>query len=133
MTDDERTINALEFRLSRALDDARRAQSNLTAARRRLTLCDPQQFYTADEMDAERAAARVEMREIVGAAIADTRYRFDPKYKPDAMHRALIELGRSFAEEAKRATAAPGNVVPLPRGQTAQRIIAAGRRRRGET
>jgi hypothetical protein len=133
MTDDERMINSLENALSKKIDDARRAQEALTAARRRLGLCDPQQFFTSDEMDAERAAARVEMREIVSAAIADTRYRFDPKYKPDAMHRALIELGASFRDEAKRATAATGNVVPLPRGQTAQQIIAAGKRRRGET
>jgi hypothetical protein len=131
--DDERTIRSLEFRLSRALDDCRRAQANLSTARRRLGLFDPRQFYTADEMDAERAAARVEMREIVSAAIAEARYRYDATYRPDAQHRAWIELGRSFAEEAKRAKAAPGNVVPLPRGQTAEQIIAAGRRRRGET
>jgi hypothetical protein len=128
--DDEREIRSLEFRLSRALDDCCRAQANLTAARRRLDLYDPQQFFTFDEMVAERAAARVEMREIVSAAIADTRHRFDPKYKPDAMHRALIGLAASFRDEAKRAAATVSNVVPLA---TAREISAAGKKRRGET
>jgi hypothetical protein len=128
MTDDERMITALENALSKKIDDARRAQASLTAARRGLDLYDPQQFFTSDEMVAERAAARVEMREIVSAAIADTRYRFDPKYKPDAMHRALIGLAASFRDEAKRAAAS--NVVPLA---TAREISAAGKKRRSET
>jgi hypothetical protein len=131
--DDEREIRSLEFRLSRALDDCRRAQRALTVARGRLGLFDPRKFCTADEMAAERAAARAEMREIVGAAISQTRILFDRAYVPTAWEKSLLELGRSFAQEAKRAKIERGNVVPLPRGQTAQQIIAAGRRRRGET
>jgi hypothetical protein len=131
--DDERTIRSLEFRLSRALDDCRRAQANLLTARRRLGLFDPRSFYTQGEMDRERATARAEMREIVAATISQTRILFDRAYVPTAWEKSLLELGRSFAEETKRAKSTlrsvePNNVVPLARA-----IEAAGRKRRGES
>jgi hypothetical protein len=85
------------------------------------------------EMCAVEDRHRAETREIVAAAIADTRYLCDPTFRPDRQHQAWIALAASFAEEAKRAKAAPGNVVPLPGGRTAEQIIAAGRRLRGET
>jgi hypothetical protein len=129
--DDERTIRSLEFRLSRALDDARRAQKALTAARWRLQLPDPAQFYTADDMDRERAESRAEMRSAVSAAISMCRMRWDATYRPTPLEKSMMGLPAAF--KALGAAKKTGNVVPLPTGQTAEQIIAAGRRRRGET
>jgi hypothetical protein len=130
MTDDERTINSLEFRLSRALDDARRAQAALTTARRRLGLFDPRQFFDAADMDRALAESRAEMRAIVSAAISDCRMRWDATYRPTSLEKAMTKWPAAFAvlDAAKKTD----NVVPLPTGQTAEQIIAAGRRRRGE-
>jgi hypothetical protein len=122
--DDEREIRSLEFRLSRALDDCRRAQAALSTARRRLGLYDPRRFYTAAEMDDERATARIELREITAAVIADCRHRYDSSYKPDRFHAAMIQLAASFREGPR------SNVVPLRTGQTAQQIVTADKKRK---
>jgi hypothetical protein len=125
--DDEREIRSLEFRLSRALDDARRAQKALTAARWRLQLPDPAQFYTADAMDAANAESRAEMRSAVSAAISMCRMRWDRGYRPSALELAIAQWPSAFAA-AKQAKPTTANVVSL----TAEQIISAGRRRRNE-
>jgi hypothetical protein len=128
--DDERTIRSLEFRLSRALDDARRAQKALSAARWRLQLPDPAQFSTADDMDRERAESRAEMRGMVSAVISDCRMRWDRSYVPTPLEAAMQKWPAAFAA-AKQAQAAPkaerDNVISL-----VQQIAAAGNKRRGE-
>jgi hypothetical protein len=133
------TLASLEAVFDRAVDAAVDAQAAVNTARRRVGLTKaPKAFFTAAEMVAELCAAqdrhdaesRIELREITAAVIADCRYRFDPTYKPDALHRALIELGRSFQEDAKRAAATVSNVVPLA---TAREISAASKKRRSET
>jgi hypothetical protein len=131
-TPEQARINALRFALSQRIDAAATAQANLFAEQRRQGLTLTPGFYTADEMDAVNAAARIELREIVAASIADARYLLDRTYKPDKQHQAWIAFAASFAAEAKRAKAPAANVVQLPTGQTAEQIIAAGRRRRNE-
>jgi hypothetical protein len=135
MTPKEQKINALQFELSRRFDAARVAQNALMAEQRRQGLPCTREFYTADEWAAERIAERIELREIVRATICDVRYRCgDPTYRPDAMHRSLIALGKHFAEEAKqKAKATTGNVIPLRATEAAQQIVAAAKEARGET
>jgi hypothetical protein len=128
-------LNALEAALDRAVEAAADAQAARDEARARAGLTKaPPAFFTAAAMIAEMVAAedrhRAETREIVAAAICEARYRYDPTYKPDAMHRALIELAASFRDEAKRAAATASNVVPLA---TAREISAAAKKRRSET
>jgi hypothetical protein len=124
---DQREIRSLEFRLSRALDDARRAQKALTAARWRLQLPDPAQFYTAAQMDAANAESRAEMRSIVSAVISDCRMRWDRGYTPTALETAMMGWPAAFKQAQAAAKAKPDNVVSL-----AEQIATAGRRRRGE-
>jgi hypothetical protein len=133
--DDERMINALENALSKKIDDCRRAQAALSAARRRLGLFDPQQFYTAAQMDDARAESRAEMREITKATIADCRLRWLRGYVPTPLEKAMAQWPAAFAalEAGKQAQAAApkarsDNVVSF-----AEQIAAAGRRRRGES
>ena len=128
--DDERTIRSLEFRLSRALDDCRRAQKALTAARHRLGIYGPQLFFDAADMDRERAESRLELREMMKAVISDCRARWDRSYVPTPLEAAMQKWPAAFkaALDAKEAKA-PANVVTL----TAEQIIAAGKRRRGES
>jgi hypothetical protein len=132
---DEREIRSLEFRLSRALDDCHRAQTALSTARSRLGHPDPRAFYTADEMDAANAESRIELRGMVSAVISDCRMRWDRSYTPTPLEKAIAQWPAAFAAlgAAKQAKAPAANVVQLPTGQAAQQIIAAGRRRRGET
>ena len=134
MTDDERMITALENALSKKIDDALRAQAALSTARQRLGLSDPAQFYTADEMTRERTESRAELRAITSAVISDCRMRWDRSYVPTPLEKAIAQWPAAFAAlDAGKQAKTLDNVVPLPRGQTAQQIIAAGRRRRGET
>ena len=121
-TPDEQKINALRFGLSQKTDAARSASNALMAEQRRQGLAVSQEFYTADEMTAERIAAHIELREVTAAVIADCRHRYDPSYAPDPMHKALLSL---FSKEAE----AVNNVVPLA---SAREIIEAGRKRRGD-
>ena len=123
-TPDEQKINALRFALSQKIDAARAAQAALMTEQRRQGLAVSQEFFTADEMDRERAESRLELREIVNAAICDTRVRYDRTYTPDAVHQSLIALTASFGEALTRS-----NVVPLA---SAREIIEAGRKRRGD-
>jgi acetyl-CoA carboxylase alpha subunit len=120
MTPSEK-INALSFELSRRIDAARSAQAALADEQRRQGRAVSQELFSREEVEAERIAARAETREIIRAVIADTRYRLgDPTFKPDAQHRALLEL---FGE----ASTTRSNVVPMARA-----IEAAGRKRRNE-
>jgi hypothetical protein len=134
-------LASLEAALDRAVAVAADAQAAVDTGRRRVGLTKaPKAFFTAAEMVAELCAAqdrhdaesRIETNALIRAAIADTRARFDPGFRPDRFHAALIELARSFGEEQKRAKKT-GNVVPLPTGQIADQIVAAARKRRGET
>ena len=131
MTDDERMINSLENALSKKVDDAVRAQAALSAARRRLGLFDPRQIYTAAEMDRERAESRIELREIAKAVIGDCRARWDRSYVPTPLDKAMMGWPAAFAALDKTQAVAPkaqDNVVSL----TAEQIVAAGKKRRGE-
>jgi hypothetical protein len=122
-TPDEQKIRALTFALSQRLDAASVAQDALMAEQSRQGLPVTPAFHTADEMAAVQAASWVEIREMGRAVIADTRYRYDPTYKPDALHAMLIGLGRSLREGSKTNV----NVIPMRTNE------AAARRRRDET
>ena len=125
MATPEQRINALRFALSQRLDAARSAQDALNAELRKQGLPVAVGFYTAEQMDAERAASRLEARELAAAAIADTRALFDPNYQPDRLHQGLIGLAKSFEADAKRAQ-------PKSEANVVQMIATAGRKRRGE-
>jgi hypothetical protein len=103
--------------LERALDLAVAAATNAQKARDEARAGaglppSPPAFFTCAEMIGKLCQAddrhRAEMREVVAAVIADTRYRLgDPTFKPDATHRMLIALfGAPEATEVS-------NVVPL--------------------
>jgi hypothetical protein len=132
------TLASLEAALDRAVDAAVDTQAAVNTARRRVGLSKaPKAFFTAAEMVAELCAAqdrhdaesRIETNALIRAAIADTLHKFDPGYRPDRFHAALIELASSFRDEAKRPKATTGNVVLM---KSARGIIEAGRRRRDE-
>jgi hypothetical protein len=79
--------------------------------------------------DRHDAESRIETNALIRAAIVDTLHKFDPGYRPDRFHAALIELASSFRDEAKRPKAKTGNVVLM---KSSRGIIEAGRRRRDE-
>ena len=120
-TTEAQRLAALQFELSRRIDATVTAQRSLNAEQRRQGLPAAQEFFSLEEVEAERLAARVEMIAMARDVIADTRAKFDSNYRPDALHRALIDLASSFR-------AAGDNVIPLARA-----IEAAARKRRGET
>jgi hypothetical protein len=135
------TLASLEAQLDRAVDAAVAAQAAVDAARRRVGLSKaPKAFFTAAEMIAELCAAhdrhdaeaRIELREITKAVITDCRMRWDASYRPTPLEKAMQKWPAAF-KAALDAAKKTDNVVPLPTGQTAEQIIAAGRRRRGET
>ena len=120
------TLRSLEAALDRAVAVAIEAQEARDAARARAGRSKaPPAFLTAAQMVSELCAAhdrhRAETRGIVAAVVADCRHKFDPDFKPDAFHKALIELTASIG----------GNVVPLHAGKAARQIFEAGRKRRG--
>jgi hypothetical protein len=121
----------LQFELSRRFEAARVAQAALMAEQTRQGLAVTREFYTTDEWAAARIAERIELREIVAAAICDCRMRWDGTYRPTPLEKAMAQWPATFAalDGAKKT----GNVVPLPTGQIAEQIVAAARKRRGET
>jgi hypothetical protein len=137
------TLASLEAQLDRAVDAAVAAQAAVDAARRRVGLSKaPKAFFTAAEMIAELCAAhdrhdaeaRIELREITKATIADCRLRWLRGYVPTPLETAMMGWPSAFKalEAGKQAQAAEpkarsDNVVSL-----AQQIAAAGKKRRGE-
>jgi non-homologous end joining protein Ku len=131
MTPKEQKLNALQYELSRRFEAARVAQAALMAEQTRQGLAVTREFYTADEMIAERIASRLELREIAKAVITDCRMRWDRSYVPTPLEAAIAQWPAAFAA-AKQAQAAPkaepDNVISL-----AQQISVAGKKRRGES
>jgi hypothetical protein len=154
MTPKEQRLNALQYELSRRVDAARVAQANLMAEQRRQKIPVSQEFYTAAEMVAERAAVSArwvaDMPAITSAILAQycpDRFKteFSHLGRPRTAHERFVdEMGakmiqadqiiRAAAEDRATALATPttetaDNVVALA---TAREIVEAGRKRRGE-
>ncbi|KJC40288.1 hypothetical protein UP09_22545 [Bradyrhizobium sp. LTSP885] len=133
-------LDALEVALDNAVAAAVDAQAAVDRARARAGIAkSAPAFVTAARLVAELSAAydrhnaesRIEMREMMKAVITDCRIRWDRSYQPTGLEKAMMGWPAAFKalDKTHSIPSAADNVVKL---QTAEQIIAAGRRRRGE-
>jgi hypothetical protein len=152
MTPEKQKLNALQFELSRRVDAARVAQNALMSEQRRQKIPVSRDFFTFDEMIAERAAVSArwvaDMPGITQAILAQVcpgkfKSEFDLGRPRTAHEKYIGQMGARLAQadaiianaqdQARvktEATPTTANVVLMA---SARDIIEAGRKRRGGT